>query len=131
MALPEDLGIEDEDDTDMIEDPEELEIEESEATSPTAHRERPSAHLNHPPGFLRTGLLQVELDEMGHDVSAFNTADYQRTHAPFSLYHWQLEKLCEKVKHMAIDFSIIKDETGKDEHQNKSLAIHQYQRTSA
>jgi hypothetical protein len=50
----------------------------------------------------------VELDEMGHNVSAFNTMDYLRTHK-FSLYHWQLEKLCKKVINLAIDFSIVQD----------------------
>jgi hypothetical protein len=54
----------------------------------------------------------VELDEFGNDTSAFNTADFLRTHK-FSLYHWQLEKLCDKIKHMAIDFSIVKEEPAR------------------
>lgn len=56
---------------------------------------------------------KVELDEMGHNVSAFNTYDFERTHKTFSLYHWQLKKLCERVKNLAIDFSIVKDEPTK------------------
>ena len=56
----------------------------------------------------------MELDEDGFDISAFNTIDFQRNHGKgFSMYHWQLKKLCETVRHMAIDFSIFKDENVK------------------
>ena len=109
------MGIEDEDDTDMIEDPEELEIERGAwCDFIRQHIEKDHRLISIiPQDSYEQDFFRIELDEMGHDVSAFNTADYQRTHAPFSLYHWQLEKLCEKVKHMAIDFSIIKDEKAK------------------
>lgn len=56
---------------------------------------------------------KTELDEFGHDTSAFNTYDFERTHGAFSLYHWQLKKLCERIRNLAIDFSIVKDEPTK------------------
>lgn len=56
----------------------------------------------------------VEFDEDGHDVSVFNTMDFQRNHGNgFSLYHWQLKRLCKTVKDWAITYSIIKDVVAK------------------
>ena len=62
----------------------------------------------------RRDFWAMELDEDGHDISAFNTIDFHRTYGKgFSLYQWQLKKLCETVKHMAIDFSIFTDDVVK------------------
>ena len=55
-------------------------------------------------------IWKVELDELGENISAFNTHDFDRKHPDtFSKYHWMKGKHCEVVKHMAIDHSIIKD----------------------
>ena len=57
----------------------------------------------------------VELDEMGCDTSAFNTIDFHRMHPEkFIKYHWMVDKLRETVKHLSIDFSIIKDPEVKE-----------------
>jgi hypothetical protein len=55
-------------------------------------------------------IWMVELDEIGQNISAFNTHDFDRKHPDsFSKYHWLKGKHCEVVKHMAIDHSIIKE----------------------
>jgi len=57
----------------------------------------------------------IELDEDGHDVSAFNTQDFEKHH-PFNKYQYKLKKIdeiYEKVKDLAITYSCISDEQGK------------------
>lgn len=64
----------------------------------------------------------IELDEDGDDVSAFNTMDFQRNHRNgFSMYHWQLKRLCKTVKDWAITYSIIKDEIAKEKIRNRAI----------
>lgn len=56
----------------------------------------------------------MELDESGHDVSAFNTIDFQRLHPyRFDKYQYKLKKVYEKVKDLAITHSCISNEQGK------------------
>ena len=54
----------------------------------------------------------VELDESGNDISAFNTHDFAGNR-PFSIYHWKLKTACQKVRDMAITYSIITDEQAR------------------
>ena len=63
-----------------------------------------------------------DLDEFGIDQSAMNTYDFDTLHPNrFNLYHWQLKKDCEKVKNMAIDFSIISEEKVKQRIRNSAF----------
>jgi hypothetical protein len=64
----------------------------------------------------------MELDDDGNDISAFNTMDYQRLNRnKFSMYHWQLKRLCEVVKDWAITYSIIKDDIAKNRIRNRAI----------
>lgn len=54
----------------------------------------------------------VELDELGDNVSAFNTHDFERLH-PFNKYHYKLKKIYEKMKDLAITHSCISNEEGR------------------
>ena len=66
----------------------------------------------------------IELDEMGNDVSAFNTIDFHREHPDkFRKYHWMIDKLRETVKQLGIDYGIIKDENAKHRIRMKAFEI--------
>jgi len=55
-----------------------------------------------------------EFDELGNDVSAFNTMDFQRLHPDrFNKYHYKLKKIYEKVKDLALLHSCISHAEGK------------------
>jgi len=62
----------------------------------------------------------VELDEFGNDISAFNTADFERLY-PFDKYHWKVKRMCEKVRELAITHSCISDEEGRKRVKNRFL----------
>ena len=54
----------------------------------------------------------VELDEFGDNISAFNTHDYDDKHH-FSIYRWSLKQACEKIRSLAITYSIVSDEEAR------------------
>ncbi|RJR23648.1 MAG: hypothetical protein C4582_05295 [Desulfobacteraceae bacterium] len=56
---------------------------------------------------------QVELDELGHDVSAFNTVDYARLH-PFDKEAYRVKKIYERVKDLALLHSCLSDQEGRE-----------------
>ena len=56
---------------------------------------------------------QVEFDEFGNNVSAFNTHDFERLHR-FNKYHYRLKKVYERIKFLALNYSCISDEEGKN-----------------
>lgn len=60
-----------------------------------------------------TDFWQVELDEFGNNVSAFNTMDFRRLH-PFRKYNFKLKKIYEKVRDLAQTHSCISHEEGRD-----------------
>ena len=74
------------------------------------------------------GFSKLQLDENGDDVSAFNTIDYQRQH-PWNSYHWKLNQACEKVKDLAITYSILSDEQARKRILNRftTMARNEYQ----
>lgn len=57
---------------------------------------------------------QLDLDESGTDVSAFNTADFKRMHPhSFNKYAYRLKKIYEKVQNLALLHSCITTKEGK------------------
>lgn len=64
----------------------------------------------------------VELDELGNNVSAFNTYDFQKLN-PFDRYHWKVKKICEQVRELAITHSCISDADGKRKVREKYLNL--------
>jgi len=55
-----------------------------------------------------------DFDELGNDVSAFNTMDFQRLCPDrFNKYHYKLKKVYEKVKDLALLHSCISYTEGK------------------
>ena len=54
----------------------------------------------------------VELDEFGNNISAFNTHDYAGKYH-FSICRWRLKQACEKVRDLAITYSIVNDEEAR------------------
>lgn len=57
---------------------------------------------------------QLDLDESGTDVSAFNTADFERLHNhSFDKYAYKIKKIYEKVQDLALLHSCITTEEGK------------------
>ena len=64
----------------------------------------------------------VELDELGNNVSAMNTHDFERLQ-PFNKYHYKLKKMCERVKDLAITHSCISDEEGRKNVRNRFLNL--------
>jgi len=60
------------------------------------------------------GFWPFEFDESGINVSAFNTADFERLHPnKFSKYHYILKKIFEKVKDLALMHSSISYQEGR------------------
>ena len=64
----------------------------------------------------------AELDELGNNVSAMNTHDFERLY-PFNKYHYKLKKMCERVKDLAITHSCISDEEGRKNVKNRFLSF--------
>jgi len=57
---------------------------------------------------------QLDLDESGTDVSAFNTADFERMYPQtFNKYAYKINKIYEKVQNLAILHSSIRTDEGK------------------
>ena len=57
---------------------------------------------------------QIELDELGNDISAFNTVDFQRlNNSKFDKYQYKLKKTYQRVTDLALLHSCISDEKGK------------------
>ena len=67
-------------------------------------------------------FLGVELDELGNDVSAMNTHDFERLH-PFDRYHYKVKKMCERVRDLALTHSCISDEEGRKNVKNRFLNL--------
>ena len=65
---------------------------------------------------------QVEFDEFGNNVSAFNTHDFERLHR-FNKYHYKLKKMCERVRDLAITHSCISDEEGRKNVRDRFLNL--------
>ena len=56
----------------------------------------------------------LDLDESGTDVSAFNTADFERMHPQnFNKYAYKIKKILEKVQDLALLHSCITQDEGK------------------
>ena len=64
----------------------------------------------------------MELDELGNNVSAFNTHDFERLHQ-FNKYHYKVKKMCERVRDLAITHSCISDEEGRKNVRNRFLNL--------
>lgn len=59
---------------------------------------------------------QLDLDEAGHDVSAFNTVDFQRMYPnTFNKYAYKLKKIYEKIYDLALLHSCV---SGEDQKRN-------------
>ena len=57
---------------------------------------------------------QLDLDESGTDVSAFNTADFERLHNySFDKYAYKIKKIYEKVQDLALLHSCVSTKEGK------------------
>ena len=57
---------------------------------------------------------QLDLDDSGTDVSAFNTADFERMHPQnFNKYAYKIKKILEKVQDLALLHSCITHQEGK------------------
>jgi hypothetical protein len=58
---------------------------------------------------------QLDLDESGTDVSAFNTVDFERMYPQtFNKYAYKINKIYEKVQDLALLHSCISHEEGKE-----------------
>lgn len=55
---------------------------------------------------------KVQLDELGNNVSAFNTHDYEKLY-PFNKHQWKLNRVYDRVKDLAITHSCASDEEGR------------------
>ena len=60
-----------------------------------------------------TVFWPFEFDEFGHDVSVFNTHDFQKTLRPFDRYGYAIKKVMEQVKELAIMHSSLSTEEGR------------------
>jgi|GEM_PF-950030 hypothetical protein len=57
---------------------------------------------------------QLDLDDSGTDVSAFNTADFERMHHQnFNKYAYKIKKILERVQNLALLYSCITQDEGK------------------
>ena len=57
---------------------------------------------------------QLDLDDSGTDVSAFNTADFERMHHQnFNKYAYKIKKILERVQDLALLYSCITQNEGK------------------
>ena len=57
---------------------------------------------------------QLDLDETGTDVSAFNTADFERLHNySFDKYAYKIKKIYEKVQDLGLLHSCVSTKEGK------------------
>lgn len=94
---------------------EEQEIEEAEAYWDFMHWAMSKEHqvlLSIPKPAVEYDFWRVELDELGNDVSAFNTIDYGRM-KPFNKYQYKLSKVRERVKDLAQTYASVSDMEGK------------------
>ena len=67
---------------------------------------------------------QLDLDESGTDVSAFNTADFERLHKHgFDKYAYKIKKIYEKVENLALLYSCITTEAGKTNIHRRFIAL--------
>ena len=67
---------------------------------------------------------QLDLDESGTDVSAFNTADFERMHPhSFNKYAYKLNKIYEKVQDLALLHSSITTKEGKTNIHQRFIAL--------
>ncbi len=67
---------------------------------------------------------QSNIDEFGTDTSAFNTIDYQRDHRDgFDKYQYRCKKIFEKVKDLALLYSCLTTEDGKQNIFNRYVSL--------
>jgi hypothetical protein len=68
-------------------------------------------------------FIQVQLDQDGHDVSAFNTHDFHRGRGKFDAYGYRLKKVLEKVSDLAIQCSCVSDAEGRENLKRRLKAV--------
>jgi len=59
-------------------------------------------------------FIPVEMDESGHDVSQFNTCDFQNGKPKFDRYGYRIRKVMERVGDLAMQHSCIRSKEGRE-----------------